>query len=313
MWSKELEGLRSDTRAFGDALKEQFAGVPPLESTPPQVSRDLRMSGEGAFPAPIFLDHGEERMIGPDGDIGARVFLPDTVNGVYLHIHGGGWVIGNRLSHDLMLDRIARTASVAVVSVEYPLAPEDPYPAGPDVCEGAALWLAESAEAEFTTSNLVIGGESAGAHLAAMTLLRLRDKHDAAGAYCGANLMYGLFDLSLTPSAVRWDEQLVLTPGNLRWFVDCFLGDRSMEERRDATVSPLYADLSGLPPALFTVGTRDPLLDDSLFMAARWQVAGNEADLAVYPEEVHGFTSLPSPMADIANARCDTFVRSCVG
>jgi len=312
MWSEELDGLRTETRSFSDDLKKGFAAVPPLESTPPQVSRALRMSGEGAYPAPILLDHAEDRTVGANGDIPVRVIIPDTVKGVYLYIHGGGWVLGNRSSQDEMLDRIATRADVAVVSVEYPLAPEHPYPAGPDVCEQAALWLAENAGTEFATSNLVIGGDSAGAHLAALTLIRLRDHHDAAKAYRGANLVYGWYDLTLTPSAARWDEQLILTPGNLRWFCDSFLGDRSVDERRAPSISPMYADLSGLPPALFTAGTRDPLVDDSLFMAARWGLAGNKADLALYPEEVHGFTRLPSPTADIANARCDAFVRDLV-
>ncbi len=311
-WSDELEALRAETRRFSDALKMSLADVPPLETTPPQVSRYLRMSGEGAYPAPVFLDHAEDRVIGTGASIPVRVIVPDTVNGVYLHFHGGGWVLGNRSSQDEMLDRVARRANVAVVSVEYPLAPEHPYPAGPDACEEAALWLAENSAAQFDTTNLVIGGDSAGAHLAALTLVRLRDRHDAARAYKGANLIYGWYDLTLTPSAARWDEQLVLTPGSLRWFCDCFLGARSMEERRAPEISPMYADLVGLPPALFTAGTRDPLIDDSLFMAARWELAGNQADLALYPEEVHGFAKFPSPSAAIANDRCDGFVRNCV-
>ena len=80
------------------------------------------------------------------------------------------------------------------------------------------------------------------------------------------------------------------------------------EARRDPAISPLYADLHDLPPALLTVGTADPLLDDSLFLAARWRAAGNAAELAVYPECIHGFTALPTGLAAAANARIDAFL-----
>ena len=85
-----------------------------------------------------------------------------------------------------------------------------------------------------------------------------------------------------------------------------------IEDLRDPGISALYADLRGLPPALFTVGTEDPLLDDSLFMAARWEMAGNTSELAVYPESPHAFTVLPTAMARAANRRIKDFVRRCI-
>jgi len=93
----------------------------------------------------------------------------------------------------------------------------------------------------------------------------------------------------------------------IRWFTDQFVPE---EKRRDPDVSPLYADLRGLPPALFTVGTMDPLLDDSLFMYGRWVAAGNEADLAVYPGGLHGFDAFPTPLARTANERIEQFLTS---
>ena len=86
----------------------------------------------------------------------------------------------------------------------------------------------------------------------------------------------------------------------MRWFADMFLPGTTDEERRAPEISPLYADLSGLPPALFTVGALDPLIDDSLFMAARWEAAGNEATLRVYPESVHGFIRFPTAITMLA-------------
>jgi acetyl esterase/lipase len=91
-----------------------------------------------------------------------------------------------------------------------------------------------------------------------------------------------------------------------------FIGDRKETELRDPELSPLFADLRDLPPALFTVGEHDPLLDDSLFMAARWQAAGNWAELRVWPESTHGFTAFPIALARAANATVFAFLREAV-
>jgi acetyl esterase/lipase len=87
----------------------------------------------------------------------------------------------------------------------------------------------------------------------------------------------------------------------MHWFTDNFLPGLDAEQRRAPEISPLYADLRDLPPALFSVGTLDPLLDDSLFMAARWLAAGNEAELRIYEEAVHGFNAYPIAVAKLAN------------
>jgi acetyl esterase len=109
-----------------------------------------------------------------------------------------------------MLERVNEKAGLACVSVEYRLAPENPYPAPPDDCESAALWLAKNAKAEFGSDVLAIGGESAGATLAAVTLLRMRDRHGFTG-FRAANLVYGAYDLSMTPSQKQFgNERLVL-------------------------------------------------------------------------------------------------------
>jgi len=177
-----------------------------------------------------------------------------------------------------------------------------------------ALWLLERGFAELGVPAVAtIGGESAGGHLAATTLLRLRDRHGITGAFAGANLVYGVFDLSMTPSQRNWgDNFLVLSTPSMHWFGNCFTSGRSVDELRDPDLSPLYAQLHELPPALFTVGARDPLLDDSLFMAARWQAAGNEAELRVWPESVHGFNLFPLALARAANERQYAFLRDAV-
>jgi acetyl esterase/lipase len=250
---------------------------------------------------------------GPGGEIRLHVLRPPEVRAVYLHFHGGGWTLGRPEMNDAGNQELSQAAKLAVVSVDYRLAPEHPYPAGPDDCEAAALWLLEHAQREFGSTRLLVGGESAGAHLAAVTLLRLRDRHGMVSRFEGANLVYGGFDLSGTPSQRHGGFTPVLSRKDIEDMPGYFLPKHGLEERRHPDVSPLFADLAGLPPALFTVGTRDRLLDDSLFMAARWHAAGNRSELAVYPEAPHGFTLFPVAMARAAHARILRFVQGIVG
>ncbi len=220
-------------------------------------------------------------------------------------------VLGAADMGDAMLEHIADNTGQAVVSVEYRLAPEHPYPAGPDDCEAAAAWLVKNAVKEFGTDALTTGGESAGGHLAAVTVLRMRDRYGYTG-FRGANLVYGAFDLAMTPSQrVFGNTRLVLRTIDIQQFAAAFLPD--VADRRVPDISPLYADLKGLCPALFTVGTKDALLDDTLFMHARWVAAGNEAELAVYPGGAHGFTLFPNGLADKASERMDGFMRRVLG
>ena len=155
----------------------------------------------------------------------------------------------------------------------------------------------------------MIGGESAGAHLSAVTLIRMRDKHGFLG-FSRANLTFGAYDLaSGTPSVARSSEdQLVLNRHAIEWFTAQFVADAN--QRRDPDISPMWADLHDLPAALFTIGTLDPLVDDSLFMYARWVAAGRPAELAIYPGGAHGFVSFPYPLAQRANERIFQFLRT---
>jgi acetyl esterase/lipase len=302
------DAVDPQTALFNAQLAQALTAVPPIYTRPPQATRDDREAGRGAFGPIVLSPMATERSIaGPGGALPLRVFVPDEVKGVYLHIHGGGWVLGRAHHSDVVLEALARACSLAVVSVDYRLAPEYPYPAGPDDCEAAALWLAKNAQAEFGADQLLIGGESAGGHLAAVTMLRLRDRH-GANPFLAANLTYGVFDLSETPSQMQSGEKtLVINHAAMKWFGNHFI---PAERRRDPDVSPMYAELSGMPPALFTVGTLDPLLDDSLFMYARWIAAGNEAQLAVYPGAVHGFISFPMPLAKRAADRIHAFFQA---
>ena len=300
-----------ETAAFNAELEAALAAVPPITEFTPAEVRAAREAGQG-FQGPLVLSTtAEQRTIpGPGGELPIRLFLPDDPQGVFLHIHGGGHTIGASHHLDPQNTELATEGGVAVVSVGYRLAPEHPFPAGPDDCEAAAAWLVEHAAAEFGRDVLLIGGESAGAHLAALTLLRMRDRHGYTG-FRGANLVYGVYDLSMTPSQRNWgNRNLILSTPIIEWFGSHFV---PMELRRDPAVSPLYADLADLPPALFTVGTLDPLLDDTLFMAARWEAAGNRAEVAVYPGGVHAFDYFTDlGLGRRARRRMAGFVAECV-
>ena len=299
--------ITAETRAFVADLERRLATMPTVVEVPAPAVRAARAAGTSILGPVVRLDHGEDRTIpGPAGPIPLRIFRPEGSRGAFLHIHGGGWAIGAHDQQDLLLDVVARATGLTAVSVGYRLAPEDPYPAAPDDCEAAALWVVENAAREFGGDVLAIGGESAGAHLSAVTLIRLRDRHGIM-PFRAANLVYGAYDFTFTPSVRRWGARnLILSGPIIERFTDWFVPDRAVRATPDA--SPLHADLHGLPPALFTVGTLDPLLDDTLFMAARWSAAGNAADLAVYPGGVHAFNAFPLTIAGEANARILEFL-----
>ena len=300
-----------EAKAFNAQLEAAINSVPSIHTVPPELIRQARRDGKGIFPAPVYLKEAEDIEVpGRGGAIKVRVIKPAKATGIYLHIHGGGWTLGAHDMQDVSLKEFADATGLVAASIDYRLAPEHPYPAGPDDCEDAVLHLLEHGPKLFgTPAHFAIGGESAGGHLAVVTLLRLRDRHRIKGKIAGANLVYGAYDLSLTPSQRAWGERnLVLSGPIIKWFDDLFLPDRDPEQRRDPDISPLFADLSDMPPALFSVGAMDPLIDDSLFMEARWRQAGNRAELAVYPEGVHAFNAFPIEIARKANRRMVDFV-----
>jgi acetyl esterase len=307
-----------ETVAFNERLAQLQSSLPAIETVAPEVTRAARMEEGGIFPPPTFLPQARWLEIpSRGGGLRVRVVAPTTreATGAYLHFHGGGWTIGAADGQDPLLEAIAEVTGLCAVSVEYRLAPEHPYPAGPDDCEDAALWLLDAGAAELgLPARFAVGGESAGGQLSAVTLLRLRDRHGITDGFAAANLVFGAFDLTGTPSRLHWgdDRPLVLTDSAMTWFSECFTPSLDWAQRRDPDISPLYADLRGLPPALFTVGTADALLDDTLFMAARWQAAGNRAELRVYEEGCHAFTAFPLEVARLANEAQLAFLRDAV-
>jgi acetyl esterase len=303
-----VDEVRAENAATAARMQESMTTFDPKGDLVGQMRAMMEVGG--VFGQPL-VDSAEERTIpGPAGDIPIRVFVPPTVDAVYLSIHGGAFMMGSRRSSDETNWRLAQECNVAVVSPEYRMAPEHQYPSGHDDCEAAAMWLLEHGAAELGSDRLLIGGESAGGHIAAVTALRLRDRHDAAHRLFGANLNCGVYDIAGTPSRTLpppENDILAIGSGGSSSAITYF---DSTDNLRDPDVSPLYADLRGLCPALFTVGTGDTLLDDSVFMAARWELAGNETELAVYPHGPHGVTGSASEMGRRAQARVEDFIRA---
>jgi acetyl esterase/lipase len=250
---------------------------------------------------------------GPVGNLAIRIFKPDTIRAVVMSIHGGGWSAGSAAGDDIFNDHLSRTCKVAVVSVDYRLAPENPFPACIDDCKAAAKWLINNAMKEFGTDRLFISGASAGGHLSAVITLYIRDSLHAINKVRGVNLIYGCFDLTRTPSnRMATDSTPILSKKYMDDTYKLVFPGWTKEQLQNPQFSPLYADLKDLPPALFTIGTADPLIDDTYFMEARWRLAGNRTYLATYPESSHGFNYFPTGMAAAANKKmCDWIVALC--
>ena len=311
LWDKTIDGYRPEAQAMLAALKEAFpAATDDLPDDPVARAQIQRENMIAVEPEPSAMAV-EATIPGPAGDIPVRLFEPEEPKAMFLHIHGGGWIIGRPQMSDPANEHLATHHGLAVLSVDYRLAPEHPYPAGPDDCEAAAAWMLEHGPERWGTDKMFIGGESAGGHLAAATLLRVRDRLDAIDRVLGANLVFGWYDLRGTPSIFgNGDNPDILDPPGLQIMIESFTPGMSDAERRDPDVSPLFADLSGLPPCLVTVGAFDHLADDSYFLAVRLAAAESPVELAVYPDSPHGFMVFPSEMTKTHAKRFDAWIAS---
>ena len=228
------------------------------------------------------------------GSVPVRILRPSgTPKGVVLDIHGGGWVIGNaQMDDDLNLGMV-NACGVAVVSVDYRLAVDTPIEGLLDDCLVAARWLLGDCP-EFADLPVFVVGESAGGHLAAATLLALKQWPELLERVSGAVLYYGVYDLTGTPSVrTAGPDTLLLDGPGMVEALRLLTPGITDEARRQPPLSPLYGDFAGLPPALMFVGELDPLKDDTLLIAECW--GGAEAHLL--PEAAHGFIHFPLTMA----------------
>ena len=296
-----------------DAQREAnaaLAGFPHPDPRTPEGLQALRaLTANNA--AGTKLTPADRTITTPRGDIRLHVFMPDgPVRGVMLDLHGGGWAAGTPEDDDTFNDQMARACRLAVAGPEYRLVPDVTIAEQIDQCVAVAEWLAANAAAEFGTGTLLIGGISAGAHLAAAALLRLRDGGSPAFAQIvAARLDSGTYDLGGTASAYLPTSHSAVLPYSWRVaFLEMGLPGYSVDQVRAPELSPMMNDLSGLPPALFTVGALDPLRDESILMAQRWQLAGSHADLDVWPEGDHTFINMATPLGDVALGRTTSWI-----
>ncbi|KUJ12932.1 alpha/beta-hydrolase [Mollisia scopiformis] len=310
------------TSALNEALIAKLEQGPKWFEVGAAKYREMRWAGETALPAPTMLPEAIDITIlsRENGrDIPCRLFFPSgrkseadqkKCKGVVMHIHGGGWVLGDQKSNDDLLQFYAEVGDLAVVSVGYRKAPEDPFPKGPQDCFDAGDYLVKNSESQYGGPLRFIGGESAGAHLSLLATFHLLKLH-ADLKLSGLLLHYGCYDLSWLPSAKLFNKSLILDQEIMHHFTAAFLPGMSFEQKQDPSVSPLYENLENfrgrLPSALFTIGTEDPLLEDSVFMSTRWLMAGGHAILKVYSGAPHGFNRFPKQaLKEAGDAADDT-------
>lgn len=312
--------IEADLRPYAEQarrLNERLRALPiPSFDSPRAIdavrARVAELAGLAAFADPA-VPVRRAHVPGEDADVPVRIFAPDHPAAVYLQIHGGGWITGCAALGDADNARIAVECGLAVVSVDYRLAPEFPYPAALHDCVTVAHWLLREAPGTFGTGALLIGGESVGATLAVLTMLALHRAGADTTRLRAADLRYGVYDWTMTPSQRAAVDTPLIDRRYLEQTRPLIFPGLDDERLRDPAISPLHADraaLAALPPALFTVGELDPFVDDSLLMAARLRAAGTPARARVYPASPHGFASLDTGMAAACRAHTDAFLRA---
>ena len=233
---------------------------------------------------------------GPGGQIALRVYRPaglpaSTPLPAYVYFHGGGWVIGDLETHDVLCRQITAASGVSVIAVDYRLAPEHKFPAAVDDAWAATRWVAaHGAELGVDGRKLVVGGDSAGGNLAAVVALLARD---AGGPpIAGQVLIYPVTDLGgEAQSYTDFADGYSLTRESMRWFRAHYLA--CPRDGDDWRASPLRArSLSGLPPALIVTAGFDPLRDEGAAYAMRLRDADVMVDYVCFGGMVHGFAGM---------------------
>jgi acetyl esterase/lipase len=276
-WVPMLSDLPfADFVAARDGAADLAVNLPPYKPSTPVETRDLEIPGPQDAP-----------------QVRVRVYTPAESGGPLpgmLYIHGGGFVLGDIDIFDSDAMRIAAEVGAVVVSVDYRLAPENPFPAGPEDCYAALLWTAQNAtELGVDPDRIAVGGDSAGGGLSAAVALMARDR--GGPALCFQYLGIPELDDRLdTPSMRAFVDTPLWNRPNAELSWDFYLGKG---KRGTDDVSPYAAparaeDLSGLPPAFVNTCEFDPLRDEGLAYAQRLAQAGVQTELHLYPGTFHG-------------------------
>lgn len=274
------------------AFLDKGAGVPATHTLPVAEAR-RQYNGRTAImtPGPEMADVREQEIAGPGGPLKLRLYTPKGERPFPLMVffHGSGFVLCTLDTHDGMCRHLADGIGCVVVSVDYRLAPEHKFPAGPDDCLAATRWAADNAQAlNADAGRIMVAGDSAGGNMAAVTALRVRD--EGGPALCGQMLLYPVTDYH-TPGTASYEENgdgYGLTRATMEWFWDHYLNDAS--EAANPLASPMRAaDLSRLPPAYCLSAECDPLRDEAEIYGEKLRAAGVPAEVTRRPGMNHGF------------------------
>jgi acetyl esterase len=271
---------------IAEMVRASRADPPGVDAyTPAELRRRkaarMRMLG----PGPEMDEVRDVRVPTSDGEIGARVYVPTgSPVGVLTYYHGGGWVTGTLDDYDTLCRALADASAATVVSVDYRLAPEHPFPAAIDDALAAARWVTrELAE----TEPLVIAGDSAGGNLAAVCVQELSASGEAEIAL--QLLVCPVLDHDFkTASYRRYQTGYLLSRADMEWYWRQYLPET--DRRDDPRASPLRRpDLIGLPPSLLVLAASDPLRDEGVTYAARLAADGVSVRVRELDDVVHGF------------------------
>ncbi len=296
------------------AILDASADLPPMESVEPAVLRANYEAQAAKTPRPD-VAHVEDRMIpGPRGKVRVRIYRPDLEDGhaVIAYFHGSAFVICSIDTHDVLCRHLCLQSRAVVVSVDYGLAPEAPFPAGPDDCFAATIWAhANAASFGGDPARLVVAGDSAGATMAIVTALRARD--GGGPAISAQLLIYPVTDYPDTPPAsyAERGENCGLTASAMRWGWDLYITDPA--DRAHPFASPLRVDnLASLPPAYVITAEYDLLRDEGKAFADKLRTAGVETTFVHYGDLNHGFMGMVGSLdrADEAMAAAGDWIRS---
>jgi acetyl esterase len=297
------------TPAAASVVAAMEANFPQLESMPAAEGRRLVATAPRP-PLPVIpvADVIDRAIPGPAGEIPVRIFRPRPADPlpVIVYFHGGGFVIGDLDTYDRGCRALAVGADAIVVSVDYRLAPEHPYPAAVEDADAARRWVAEHAsELGADPHRMAVAGDSAGGTLTAVTARHARD--DGGPALLGQLLIYPGTQLrAMTASRKEFaGSGYFLHETTMQFFEDCYLAAASAD---DPDVSPLSAaDLVGLPPAYLVLPECDPLHDEGLAYAESLAAAGVSTTTAEYAGMFHGFFNMDHLLPEAAQASTAAF------
>ena len=297
--------LHPQVRALLNLIEK--SGLPPTHKLTPAEARTFYRERR-FFTQPKAPDVAMVRDLaadGPHGTIPLRLYRPlgpaaEAALPVLVYYHGGGFVIGDLDTHDVLCRELANGAGCAVVAVDYRMAPEFPFPHAVEDCLAATYWVQRNAQAlGLDAARLAVGGDSAGGNLAAVVSHLARDADDLPIAF--QLLIYPATDQRLGALSHQTNgEGYLLTRDTIAWFLDHYIPDKGC--KLDPRTSPLLnPDLSHLPPAFVLTAGYDPLRDEGLHYAQALSEAGNRATHVCFERQIHGFITM-GKVLDEANA-----------